>query len=161
MQFRKTEKRPCCSPLRILLPPCERRKKEEKRSTCTALLWGLRRGSTTLVRTSYSLPSMLLLLRKFERTLAAIPPPSSSFFPAPRPLSFPPSELANTAMAAPSPPRPIDPIHQIPRHAFPVLTEPFLVDQNYEYVKELGQGASASLLPPSLPPPPSIRRSRE
>ncbi|GAA5999740.1 hypothetical protein JCM10207_005886 [Rhodosporidiobolus poonsookiae] len=32
-------------------------------------------------------------------------------------------------------------IHAIPRHAFPVLTEPFLVDQNYEYVKELGQGA--------------------
>lgn len=27
------------------------------------------------------------------------------------------------------------------RHAFPVLSEPFLVDKNYEYVKELGQGA--------------------
>ncbi|GAA5862967.1 hypothetical protein JCM8547_003635 [Rhodosporidiobolus lusitaniae] len=49
-------------------------------------------------------------------------------------------------MAAPPPLNaanhpPVDPIHHIPRHAFPVLTEPFLVDQNYEFVKELGQGA--------------------
>ncbi|GAA6055335.1 hypothetical protein JCM3770_005292 [Rhodotorula araucariae] len=35
----------------------------------------------------------------------------------------------------------IDPIHHIPRHAFPVLAEPFLVDENYDFVKELGQGA--------------------
>lgn len=35
----------------------------------------------------------------------------------------------------------MDPIHNIPRHAFPVLSEPFLVDENYEFVKELGQGA--------------------
>ncbi|BGP48688.1 mitogen activated protein kinase 2 [Rhodotorula kratochvilovae] len=35
----------------------------------------------------------------------------------------------------------VDPIHHIPRHAFPVLAEPFLVDENYEFVKELGQGA--------------------
>ncbi|GAA5925261.1 mitogen-activated serine/threonine-protein kinase SLT2 [Sporobolomyces koalae] len=32
-------------------------------------------------------------------------------------------------------------IHSVPRVAFPVLTEPFLVDSNYEFVKELGQGA--------------------
>ncbi|GAA5920520.1 hypothetical protein JCM1841_003462 [Sporobolomyces salmonicolor] len=32
-------------------------------------------------------------------------------------------------------------IHHVPRHAFPVLSEPFLVDSNYEFVKELGQGA--------------------
>ncbi|CEQ39597.1 SPOSA6832_01130 [Sporobolomyces salmonicolor] len=31
-------------------------------------------------------------------------------------------------------------IHHVPRHAFPVLSEPFLVDSNYEFVKELGQG---------------------
>ncbi|GAA5861563.1 hypothetical protein JCM5353_002075 [Sporobolomyces roseus] len=32
-------------------------------------------------------------------------------------------------------------IHSVPRVAFPVLSEPFLVDSNYEFVKELGQGA--------------------
>ncbi|GAA6060482.1 hypothetical protein JCM10212_007113 [Sporobolomyces blumeae] len=32
-------------------------------------------------------------------------------------------------------------IHSTPRVAFPVLSEPFLVDSNYEFVKELGQGA--------------------
>ncbi|GAA5893978.1 uncharacterized protein JCM6883_003688 [Sporobolomyces salmoneus] len=32
-------------------------------------------------------------------------------------------------------------IHAVPRVAFPVLSEPFLVDSNYEFVKELGQGA--------------------
>ncbi|KAI5478903.1 hypothetical protein MNV49_004537 [Pseudohyphozyma bogoriensis] len=32
-------------------------------------------------------------------------------------------------------------IHHLPRHAFPVLTEQFLVDSAYDYVKELGQGA--------------------
>jgi len=31
-------------------------------------------------------------------------------------------------------------IHSVPRVAFPVLSEPFLVDSNYEFVKELGQG---------------------
>ncbi|GJN90918.1 hypothetical protein Rhopal_003932-T1 [Rhodotorula paludigena] len=35
----------------------------------------------------------------------------------------------------------IDPVHHVARHAFPVLSEPFLVDENYEFVKELGQGA--------------------
>lgn len=30
---------------------------------------------------------------------------------------------------------------QIPRRAFNVLAEPFYVDQSYEFVKELGQGA--------------------
>lgn len=47
---------------------------------------------------------------------------------------------------APSPSAGVDPIHNIARTTFPVLAEPFLVDQNYEFVKELGQGA----LPPSL-----------
>ncbi|GAA5864225.1 hypothetical protein JCM3774_001262 [Rhodotorula dairenensis] len=35
----------------------------------------------------------------------------------------------------------VDPIHNIARHQFPVLAEPFLVDHNYDFVKELGQGA--------------------
>jgi hypothetical protein len=30
---------------------------------------------------------------------------------------------------------------QIPRRAFNALSEPFLVDPSYEFVKELGQGA--------------------
>ncbi|BGO91852.1 hypothetical protein NBRC10512_007650 [Rhodotorula toruloides] len=42
---------------------------------------------------------------------------------------------------APSPSQSIDPIHNIARTTFPVLAEPFLVDHNYEFVKELGQGA--------------------
>ncbi|KAL8279460.1 hypothetical protein RQP46_008022 [Phenoliferia psychrophenolica] len=32
-------------------------------------------------------------------------------------------------------------IHTLDRSTFPVLSEPFLVDSNYEFVKELGQGA--------------------
>lgn len=36
----------------------------------------------------------------------------------------------------------VDPIHNIARHQFPVLAEPFLVDHNYDFVKELGQGQS-------------------
>ncbi|KAM0750090.1 CMGC/MAPK/ERK protein kinase [Meredithblackwellia eburnea MCA 4105] len=32
-------------------------------------------------------------------------------------------------------------IHQLDRVQFPVLNEPFLVDANYQFVKELGQGA--------------------
>lgn len=31
-------------------------------------------------------------------------------------------------------------IHSLERTSFPVLNEQFLVDKNYEYVKELGQG---------------------
>lgn len=42
---------------------------------------------------------------------------------------------------APSPSAGVNPIHNIARTTFPVLAEPFLVDQNYEFVKELGQGA--------------------
>ncbi|BGP25090.1 mitogen activated protein kinase 2 [Rhodotorula toruloides] len=42
---------------------------------------------------------------------------------------------------APSPSHSVDPIHNIARTTFPVLAEPFLVDHNYEFVKELGQGA--------------------
>jgi len=38
-------------------------------------------------------------------------------------------------------------IHSVPRVAFPVLSEPFLVDSNYEFVKELGQGTYTSLFP--------------
>lgn len=38
-------------------------------------------------------------------------------------------------------------IHTLERASFPVLNEPFLVDKNYEYVKELGQGKSS---PPPL-----------
>lgn len=37
-------------------------------------------------------------------------------------------------------------IHSLPRHAFPVLNESFLVDATYDYVKELGQGQSARRL---------------
>ncbi|GAA5908130.1 hypothetical protein JCM6882_005949 [Rhodosporidiobolus microsporus] len=44
-------------------------------------------------------------------------------------------------MQPPAPAFAVDPIHNIPRKEFPVLTEPFLVDENYEFVKELGQGA--------------------
>lgn len=47
---------------------------------------------------------------------------------------------------APSPSQFIDPIHNIARTTFPVLAEPFLVDHNYEFVKELGQGAFDELL---------------
>ena len=36
----------------------------------------------------------------------------------------------------------VDPIHNIARHQFPLLAEPFLVDHNYDFVKELGQGQS-------------------
>ncbi|KDE09325.1 CMGC/MAPK protein kinase [Microbotryum lychnidis-dioicae p1A1 Lamole] len=32
-------------------------------------------------------------------------------------------------------------VHRVQRHAFPVLSESFLVDSTYEFVKELGQGA--------------------
>lgn len=31
-------------------------------------------------------------------------------------------------------------IHRVNRHKFPVLQEEFLVDSNYSFVKELGQG---------------------
>lgn len=34
-------------------------------------------------------------------------------------------------------------IHAMPRHEFPVLNEQFLVDVNYDFVKELGQGKPA------------------
>lgn len=37
----------------------------------------------------------------------------------------------------------VDPIHNIARHQFPVLAEPFLVDHNYDFVKELGQGEAS------------------
>lgn len=47
---------------------------------------------------------------------------------------------------APSPSQSIDPIHNIARTTFPVLAEPFLVDHNYEFVKELGQGALHELV---------------
>ena len=49
------------------------------------------------------------------------------------------------------------------RHAFPVLNESFLVDSNYDYVKELGQGTLTALhLPctPLRPPRPRPRSPR-
>jgi len=39
---------------------------------------------------------------------------------------------------------------QIPRRAFNVLAEPFYVDQSYEFVKELGQGAYGCVVLPLL-----------
>lgn len=45
----------------------------------------------------------------------------------------------------------MDPIHNIARHQFPVMSEPFFVDQSYEFVKELGQGPFRPLSSPTAP----------
>jgi hypothetical protein len=38
-------------------------------------------------------------------------------------------------------------IHTLERHTFPVLSEQFLVDKTYDFIKELGQGQYMSYLP--------------
>lgn len=38
-------------------------------------------------------------------------------------------------------------IHTLERHTFPVLSEQFLVDKTYDFIKELGQGQFMSYLP--------------
>ena len=58
----------------------------------------------------------------------------------PSPVHRPPAPHPRPPPHRPLAPSTMDPIHNIPRHAFPVLSEPFLVDETYDFVKELGQG---------------------